>query len=80
MRKLFKERKLFKGGNYMRKYGKRPKFDKNFKIRLQLEHLKYEMTMPYKIGHFVTGEKKLSKYGHNGRSESPPRILTLIIY
>jgi hypothetical protein len=22
MRKLFKERKLFKGGNYMRKYGK----------------------------------------------------------
>jgi hypothetical protein len=25
MRKLFKERKLFKGGNYMRKYGKRNK-------------------------------------------------------
>ena len=23
MRKLFKERKLFKGGNYMRKYGRR---------------------------------------------------------
>ena len=22
MRKLFKERKLFKGGNYMRKYGR----------------------------------------------------------
>ena len=32
MRKLFKERKLFKGGNYMRKYGtqyKKPTFAQN---------------------------------------------------
>ena len=40
MRKLFKERKLFKGGNYMRKYGilpliTRPK-EKNF---LSINHV-----------------------------------------
>ena len=31
MRTLFKERKLFKGGNYMRKYGNR-NFDKDLAL------------------------------------------------
>ena len=47
MRKLFKERKLFKGGNYMRKYGNskvKKKFSKAnclFMIRIPGEILEF---------------------------------------
>ena len=38
MRKLFKERKLFKGGNYMRKYG-----SYKFPLDLELHHFLFSM-------------------------------------
>ena len=42
MRKLFKERKLFKGGNYMRKYG-----NSNFvKFGLFEKGTKFEKNLP----------------------------------
>ena len=38
MRKLFKDRKLFKGGNYMRKYGiQNTQYDLHFKEAVVLE-------------------------------------------
>ena len=49
MRKLFKERKLFKGGNYMRKYGIYPKYYKNSNESCTLIHSPYISIVIYRV-------------------------------
>ena len=49
MRKLFKERKLFKGGNYMRKYGMYPHRLRTHKESINQRNLKFWADMADKI-------------------------------
>ena len=60
MRKLFKERKLFKGGNYMRKYGMNgplKMFDTNFVKTHMHKVSNYAAPPEIILTHYVIGSR-----------------------